>query len=75
MIFDKVVSLISEHFNVSSADVNNDTNFVTDLNADSLDMVELIMAFEEEFDVQIEDEDLSKIKTISDVVGYIEGKK
>lgn len=75
MVFDKVVSLIAEHFNVKAANINNDTSFVMDLNADSLDMVELIMAFEEEFDVQIEDGDLSKIKTISDVVEYIEGKK
>ena len=54
--------------------MTEDASFIDDLGADSLDTVELIMAFEEEFDVEIPDEDAQKIKTVKDVIEYIESK-
>ena len=55
--------------------VTEDASFIDDLGADSLDTVELIMAFEEEFDIEIPDEDAQKIKTVKDVMDYIESKQ
>ena len=56
-------------------DKTKDASFIDDLGADSLDTVELIMAFEEEFDIEIPDEDAQKIKTVRDVMDYIESKQ
>jgi acyl carrier protein len=60
---------------VDEAQVDSTASFVDDLGADSLDIVELVMAFEEAFDLDIPDEDAEKIKTVKDAVDYIEGKK
>lgn len=72
--FDKVKSIVAEQLGVDSADITLETSF-DDLNADSLDVVELIMALEEEFDIEIPDEDAEKIKTVGDAVDYIKEKQ
>lgn len=72
--FDRVKKVVVDQLNVDSEEVTPDASFVEDLRADSLDMVELSMAFEEEFQVDIPDEDAEKIKTVQDAVNYIEEK-
>jgi acyl carrier protein len=69
---DKVKQIIIEQLNVEDAEVTPTASFVDDLGADSLDRVELIMAFEEAFDLEIPDEEAEKIKTVQDAVNYIE---
>lgn len=71
MIFDKVKNIISEQLGIDVEEINMESSFVDDLGADSLDIVELIMALETEFDLEIPDEDAEKIAVVSDVVGYI----
>ena len=68
----KVKAIIVDKLGVEESQVTNDANFQTDLNADSLDTVELIMEFEKEFGISIPDEDTQKISTVGDVVAYIE---
>ena len=68
---ERVFSLISEQFNIDEEDLDLDTSFRDDLNADSLDLVELIMVFEDEFGLEIEDEEAEDIKTIGDAINYI----
>ena len=70
-IFDKVKEIIIEQLGVSEDAVSNESSFIDDLGADSLDIVELIMALEEEFDIEIPDEDAEKIVTVGDVVEYL----
>ncbi|MCM8901838.1 acyl carrier protein [Caldicoprobacter algeriensis] len=71
MIFEKVRDIIVEQLGVDPEEVTLDSKFIDDLGADSLDIVELIMALEEEFDMEIPDEDAEKISTVGDVVEYI----
>ena len=71
-IQDKVVSIIVEKLGVEESQVTMDANFQSDLNADSLDTVELIMEFEKEFNITIPDEDTEKIATVGDAVAYVE---
>ncbi|MGE4497671.1 acyl carrier protein [Geovibrio ferrireducens] len=68
----KVKDIIVKQLNVDEADVKPEASFIDDLDADSLDTVELIMAFEEEFDLEIPDEEAEKIKTVGDAISYIE---
>ena len=68
----KVKDIIVEQLNVTPDQVNQDAKFIDDLGADSLDTVELVMAFEEEFDVEVPDEDAEKLQSVADVVAYIE---
>ena len=68
---DKVKSIIAEQLGVESAEVTDDASFTDDLGADSLDIVELVMAFEEEFDIEIPDEDAEKIVKVVDAAKYI----
>ena len=70
-IFDKVKGIIVEQLGVAEAAINMEASFIDDLGADSLDIVELIMALEEEFDMEIPDEDAEKVVTVGDVVEYI----
>ncbi|WP_108849544.1 acyl carrier protein [Clostridium drakei] len=71
MMFEKIQNLISEQLGISSEEVTMEASFIDDLGADSLDVVELIMALETEFDLEIPDEDAEKITTVGDVVEYI----
>ena len=74
-VFNKVKSIIVDQLSVEDEEVKMESTFVDDLGADSLDIVELVMAFEEEFDMEIPDEDAEKIKTVGDAVKYIEEKE
>lgn len=71
-IEDKVKKIIAEKLSVDLEEVVPDASFVDDLGADSLDLVELIMSMEEEFDVEISDEDAEKIATVKDAIAYVE---
>ena len=71
----EVVDIIVEQLGVDADDVTLEKSFIEDLNADSLDLTELIMTFEERFGFEISEEDAEKIKTVADVVQYIEKKK
>ena len=71
---DKIKSIIAEQLGVKAEEVNPESSFVDDLGADSLDTVELIMALEEEFNIEIPDEDAEKMTKVSDVIKYIEDK-
>lgn len=71
-VADKVNKIIVDQLGVSTEEVQPDASFVDDLGADSLDLTELIMAMEEEFDIEIADEDAQKILKVQDAVDYIE---
>ena len=73
--FEKVRDIVVEQLGVEADEVAIDSTFIDDLGADSLDIVELIMAFEEEFNIEIPDEAAEKIKTVQDVVTYIDQHK
>ena len=74
-MLDKVKEIIVEQLGVDADQIKLESNFVDDLGADSLDTVELIMSFEEEFGVEIPDTEAEKIKTVKDVINYIEANK
>jgi acyl carrier protein len=74
-VAEKVKQIIVEQLGVDEGQVDPSASFVDDLGADSLDIVELVMAFEEAFDLDIPDEDAEKIKTVKDAIDYIEAKK
>lgn len=67
----KVIEIISEQMGVDKAEITRDTSFINDLNADSLDTVELVMEFEDEFDMSIPDEEAEKIQTVGAAIDYI----
>jgi acyl carrier protein len=71
----KIIALIAEMLGKDEASVSLKSNFVTDLNADSLDILEMLLRLEEEFQVSIKDEDVSTIKTVQDLVNYIKTNK
>ncbi len=71
----EVIDIIVEQLGVDKEDVTLEKSFVEDLNADSLDLTELIMTFEEKFGFEISEEDAEKLKTVGDVVDYIKKKK
>ena len=73
--FETVKRIVVDQLQVAADDVKIDSTFIDDLGADSLDIVELIMAFEEEFGIEIPDEVAEKIKTVKDAVTYIEQEK
>ena len=70
-VFEKVKNIIVEQLGVTESTVTMEASFIDDLGADSLDIVELIMALEEEFDIEIPDADAEKVVTVGDVVDYI----
>ena len=71
----RVKEIVCEQLGVSDEEVNPEASFIEDLGADSLDIVELVMALEEEYEMEISDEDAEKIKTVKDVTQYIDGHK
>ena len=73
--FEKVRDIVVEQLGVEADEVSIESTFIDDLGADSLDIVELIMAFEEEFNIEIPDEAAEKIKSVQDVVTYIDQNK
>jgi acyl carrier protein len=74
-ITERVKAIIVDQLSVSPDEVTPEASFVEDLGADSLDIVELIMALEEEYELEIPDEDAEKMQTVKDVTGYIIGKQ
>ena len=70
-IKEKVIEIVSEQMGVDKAEVTPETSFINDLNADSLDTVELVMEFEDEFDMSIPDEEAEKIQTVGAAIDYI----
>ena len=71
----RVSKIVCEQLNVSEDKVTPETSFINDLGADSLDMVELVMHFEEDFEMQIPDEEAEKIQTVGDAINYIKDKQ
>jgi len=74
-LFDDVKAVVVEQLNVNPDEVKEDSKFVEDLGADSLDVVELVMALEEKFDIEIPDTDAEKIVTVKNAMEYIEAHK
>ncbi len=74
-IFDQVKKIVVDQLGVDEAEVTENASFTDDLGADSLDVVELVMALEEEFDLEIPDEDAEKIGTVGEAMKYIQEKK
>lgn len=74
-IFDQVKKIVVDQLGVDAAEVTENASFTDDLGADSLDVVELVMALEEEFDLEIPDEDAEKIATVGNAMSYIQSKK
>lgn len=70
-IEDKVFTIVSEQMAINKAEITRETSFVNDLNADSLDIVELVMEFEDNFEMSIPDEEAEKIKTVGQAIDYI----
>lgn len=72
---EKVIGIVSNQLGVPKEEINRTSSFVDDLKADSLDVVELVMEFEDNFEVTIPDEDYEKIRTVGDAITYIEERK
>ena len=72
MIFEKVAAILAEQLDAEEDAITLDTSLVDDLGADSLDVVELVMTLEDEFDMEIPDEDITEVRTVGDVVKYLE---
>ena len=72
MVFEKVKAILSEQFDVEEDSITAETTLADDLGADSLDIVDLVMSLEEEFDMEFPDEDIERFKTVADVVKYID---
>jgi acyl carrier protein len=73
-ISSKIKKIVADHLGIDVAKIEDESSFIDDLGADSLDTVELVMAFEEEFGAEISDSQAEKILTVGDVVKFIEGK-
>ncbi len=73
-MFEKIQSIVAEQLSCDVSEVKETTNFKEDLNADSLDLFELVMALEEEYNVEIPSEELSELQTVEDVMKYLQAK-
>jgi len=73
-ISDRVISIVMEHLGVEKDKITENSSFIDDLGADSLDTVELVMAFEEEFSIEIPDDAAENISTVKDAISFIEGQ-
>ncbi len=74
MIFEKIKIILSEQFDVDEDAINYDTKMIEDLGADSLDVVDLLMTIEDEFEIEVPDEDVETVKSVGDLVDYIKQK-
>ena len=74
MVLEKIKAILAEQFDVEEDKITEDTNLQDDLGADSLDVVDLLMSIEDEFEIEIPDEDIENLKTVSAVVAYIEAR-
>ena len=74
-IFERMQKIIADQFSVDPDEITTETSFEADLGADSVDLVELVMAMEEEFDIEIPSDDLENMSTVGDVIEYIESHK
>ena len=72
MVLEKIAAILASQFEVDAETITADTDFVEDLNADSLDVVDMLMSLEDEFDVEIPDEEIENIHTVGDLVAFIE---
>ena len=72
MVFEKVSNILANQFDIDESEITMETNFVDELNADSLDYVDLIMSLEDEFSLEFSEDDADKFKTVGDVVRHIE---
>jgi acyl carrier protein len=70
----KIIKIVADQLNVDESEISSDSSFVDDLGADSLDTVELVMAFEEEFGVEIPDDDAEKIQSVQNAIDYVAAK-
>ncbi|MDQ6977072.1 MAG: acyl carrier protein [Ghiorsea sp.] len=70
----KIIKIVADQLNVDESEINSDSSFVDDLGADSLDTVELVMAFEEEFGVEIPDDDAEGIQSVQNAIDYVAAK-
>lgn len=75
MVFEKIRGIISEQLNISEGDVTLETSFRDDLNADSLDIFQIVMAIEEEFEMEISNDEVEDITTVGEIVEYIKEQK
>ncbi len=75
MIFEKIRAILAEQLDVAEDEITMESNIAEDLGADSLDVVDLIMSIEDEFDIEVPDTEVENIKTVGDVVNYIESAK
>ena len=73
-VFDRVKKVVVEQLGVDESEVTPESNFIDDLGADSLDVFQIVIAIEEQFDIEISDQDAEEIKTVGDAVKYIESK-
>ena len=69
---ERILEIIAEQFNMDVNELDEDMSFQDDLNADSIELVELVMTIEEEFETEVSEEDLEKLKTVGDVIDYVE---
>lgn len=74
MIFEKVAAILAEQLDAEEETITLETNLVEDLGADSLDVVDLVMTLEDEFDMEIPDEDIVDVRTVGDIVKYLEDR-
>ena len=75
MVFEKVKAILSEQFDVEEDTITMESNIAEDLGADSLDVVDLLMSIEDEFEIEIPDSEIENVKTVGDLVKYIESNK
>ncbi|MBQ9460415.1 MAG: acyl carrier protein [Clostridia bacterium] len=75
MVLEKVKAILSEQFDVEEDKITPETSLIDDLGADSLDVVDLVMSIEDEFEVEVPDDEVENIKTVDDLVKYIENNK
>lgn len=72
MVLEKITAILSSQFDIEESEITAETNIRDDLGADSLDLVDMLMSLEDEFDVEIPDDEIEKLSTVGDVVAYIE---